>query len=212
MTQSGRDGSRVERSVGHPGPRWGVNDPDFLHATDGVADASDAPPPAEASAGPPPPEVRREKPPRVRPEDATLWRRLGAFLIDELARFLFYPLLMVVLVLFGGQIPDPVSPGDFSAGVIIPQLVLRAGLSWTFWSHGTSPGAMLLHLRLVDAHGNAPGSARGGVRATVEIVSVFVPLGFAWALFSRRRQTWHDLASGVYVINAPREELDDTPR
>lgn len=133
-------------------------------------------------------------------------RRLGAWLIDELVRTLFYPLLLIVLVMFGGQIPEPARPGELSAGVVIPQMVLRAGLSWIFWSQGTSPGAMLLHLRLVDAQGNPPGPVRGGVRAVVEIVSIFMMLlGFAWALFSRRRQTWHDLASGVYVINDPRE-------
>lgn len=149
----------------------------------------------------------------MRPEDATLARRLGAWLIDELARTFFYPLLLLVLVMFGGQIPDPVAPGELSAGAVIPQIVLRAGLSWIFWSQGTSPGAMLLHVRLVDAHGNAPGPVRGGIRAMVEIVSIMtLLLGFAWALFSRRRQTWHDLASGVYVINEPSGNRDARER
>ena len=38
----------------------------------------------------------------------------------------------------------------------------------------------------------------------MEVLSLSTLLiGFAWALFSRRRQTWHDLAAGTYVVNAP---------
>gem|GEM_PF-3561333 len=189
--------------MGHPGPRWGAHDPDSAALAE-ASNASDGPPLAEAPVEASPIEARREKPPRVRPEDATIWRRLAAWLIDEVVRTLFYAVLLIMLAMFAGYVPEPVAPGELNAGAIIPQIVLRAGLSWIFWSQGTSPGAMLLQLRLVDAHGNPPGPTRGGIRAMVEIVSIMTMLlGFAWALFSRRRQTWHDLASGVYVINAP---------
>jgi len=142
----------------------------------------------------------------VHSEDASLARRLGAWAIDELARTLFYALLLFVLILVGGWVPEPVDPGEFSLAAFLPQMVLRFGLSWIFWSQGTSPGAMLLNVRLVDALGNPPGPRRGAIRAAVEIISISTLLvGFAWALFSRRRQTWHDLAAGVFVVNAPRE-------
>lgn len=188
MTSSRPDGSRADAPVGHPGPRWEAGAVPVQRAP------SDAAPLPRARAA------------RVQPEDAALRRRISAWLIDELARTLFYPLLLIVLVMFGGQVPEAPAPGDLSVTAILPQMVLRVGLSWIFWSMGTSPGAMILHLRIVDGHGHPPGPIRGGVRALVEVVSISTLLaGFAWALFSRRRQTWHDLAAGTYVVNAPRE-------
>ncbi len=189
--------------MGRPGPRWDADG--APGAGSAPVEASDRPP-----SGSPPRPPSSEKPPRVLPEDASLDRRLGAWLIDEVARTFFYTLLIIVLILGGGWVPEPVDPGEFSLAAVLPQMVLRVGLSWIFWSQGTSPGARLLHVRLVDAQGNPPGPTRGGIRALVEIVSISTLLiGFAWALFSRRRQTWHDLASGVFVVNDTR---DRTPR
>ena len=96
---------------------------------------------------------------------------------------------------------------------IAPQVVLRIGLSWICWSQGTSPGAMVMRLRIVDAQGRAPGPILGGVRAVLEVLSVAtLMVGFAWAIFTRRRQTWHDFGSGLYVINAPPEGERERPR
>ena len=188
MTTPRPDGSRADAPVGRPGPRW---------------EAGETLPPASAGPSVERP-LRVAKPPRVHGEDAGFRRRIGAWLLDELARTLFYPLLLIVLVLFGGQVPDAPAPGDLNVTAILPQMVLRVGLSWIFWSMGTSPGAILLGLRIVDANGAAPGPVRGGVRAIVEVLSLSTLLiGFACALFSRRRQTWHDLAAGTYVVNAP---------
>ena len=61
-------------------------------------------------------EARREKPPRVRPEDATIWRRLAAWLIDEVVRTLFYAVLLIMLAMFAGYVPEPVAPGELNAG------------------------------------------------------------------------------------------------
>ena len=192
MTSPRPDGSRADAPVGRPGPRW---------------EAGEVAPPASTGLAIDRP-VRAAKLPRIRPEDAGFRRRIGAWLIDELARTLFYPLLLIVLVMFGGQVPEAPAPGDLSVTAILPQMVLRVGLSWIFWSLGTSPGAMLLHLRIVDGSGRPPGPVRGGVRAIVEVLSISTLLiGFAWALFSRRRQTWHDLAAGTYVVDAPERDL-----
>lgn len=190
MTTSGPDGSRAEKSVGRPGPRW---------------EAGDAIVPASEAGAPEVIEARTLPPPSGGPQDAQIWRRSTAWLVDELARTFFYPLLLIVLVMLGGEMPDPVSPTEVTLTAILPQIVLRIGLSWIFWSQGTSPGAMVMGLRIVDAQGNPPGPVRGGIRALVEIVSISMLLvGFAWALFTRRRQTWHDLAAGTYIVDAPR--------
>jgi len=203
MTSSGQDGSRAGGPLGRPGPRWDAGDSPAPESAPGAIEGR-----APRSEPPAPP--KQEKPPRVLPEDASLTRRLGAWLIDELARTFFYTLLLLVLILIGGWVPEPVTPGEFSLAAVLPQMVLRFGLSWIFWSQGTSPGAMLLKVRLVDAAGNPPGPRRGGIRAAMEIVSISTLLiGFAWALVSRRRQTWHDAAAGVYVVNDTRDQASD---
>jgi uncharacterized RDD family membrane protein YckC len=145
---------------------------------------------------------------------APYWRRIAAWLIDEVARVLFFGVLLIVLVMLGGQLPDAVEPGEeASFNAIAPQVVLRIGLSWICWSLGTSPGAMVMRLRLVDAQGKAPGPVRGGVRAVLEVVSVAtLMVGFAWAIVTRRRQTWHDFGSGTFVIDASAEDREHSPR
>lgn len=183
--------------MGRPGPRW--------DAGADVADAANVAGAAEVPESRPRPAPKPSSS-RVQPGDAALWRRVAAWLIDEVARTLFYPLILLVFVLLGGSPPATVSPTEVTLADVLPQIVLRAGLSWLFWSRGTSPGAMVLHVRLVDAEGLPPGGRRAAIRALVEIVSVSTLfIGFAWALFSRRRQTWHDMASGVYVVDAPAE-------
>lgn len=43
------------------------------------------------------------------------------------------------------------------------------------------------------------------VRFAVALVSLFCfGLGFAWSLFHPRRATWHDLASGTFLVTTPR--------
>ena len=86
MTSPRPDGSRADAPVGRPGPRW---------------EAGEVAPPAPTGLAIDRP-VRAAKLPRVRPEDAGFRRRIGAWLIDELARTLFYPLLLIVLVMFAG--------------------------------------------------------------------------------------------------------------
>lgn len=124
-----------------------------------------------------------------------------------MARTLFYAFVIIFFVTLGGSLPEPVSTTEPTLDVVLPQVVMRVGVSWIFWSQGTSLGAIVMGLRIVDSAGQPPGPARGGIRAVVEVVSIFVLLvGFAWALFTRRRQTWHDLAAGTYVVEVPREQ------
>lgn len=188
-------------SVGRPGPRWEAGElaPPYVLP----ADRRDAlPQPVEAAGDAA----------SVLPPYASITRRSAAWIIDEAARTLFYTVLLMVIVMLGGQIPDPVTPGNASLTAILPQVVMRVGLSWIFWSQGTSPGAVVMRVRLVDAAGNPPGATRGLIRGLVEVLSIStLLLGFFWALFTRRRQTWHDLAAGVYVVDA-REERDRAPR
>lgn len=190
MTTSGRERPRGDTPLGRPGPRW---------------DAGSIPPVAATT-----PEVREDE----RPRRAPYWRRIAAWLVDEVARTIAYVLVLMLVILFGGSVPEPATAADITLGDFVPQVLVRVALSWVFWSNGVSPGGLLLRVRIVDAQGRRPGHARGGVRALVEIVSL-VPLllGFASALLSRRGQTWHDLAAGTYVVNeadaVPAEREDD---
>lgn len=189
--------------TGQPGPRWGG---------DGAL-ARPAPPPDLT--GEPSPEAPSPEPVRGTPGDDTaalpamdyapLWRRAAAWSVDELARSLFYAVLLVFVL--GVSDANLATSGEVDMRVLLPQIVMRIGLSWIFWARGTSPGAALFRLRIVGPMGEVPGPRRALIRATLEVASVLgMFLGFAWALVSRKRQTWHDLAANTYVVNLPAEE------
>lgn len=85
----------------------------------------------------------------------------------------------------------PVMGGLF---VLAYQFVFLATLQST-------PGMILLGLSLSDRWGDSPRGEQVVVRVLVSVVSgAAFGLGYAWALFHRRRQTWHDWAAGTLVI------------
>ena len=189
-------------SSGEPGPRWAGDGalgrstaPARPSADDGSGVAAIADVPASEGPGHPAPNL-----PKL--DYAPIWRRVAAWLVDEMARAIFYAVLVVFVL--GVSDATISSTGDVNLRALLPQIVMRIGLSWIFWSRGISPGAVLLRVRLVGPDGEVPGTSRAGVRAALEVVSVLgMFIGFAWALVSRRRQTWHDLAAGTYVVNLP---------
>lgn len=207
MTGTGRDASR--EPVGRPGPRWGAGERDGappevrwpgLGGVEDVERPEDVEPPAPGSVRPRASEALPY---------ASFLRRLGAFVIDELAKTGLYLVILIVMLILTGDLPAPPAPGEeLDLAALAPRLVLSFGYDWIFWSQGWTPGAGVMGIRIVREDGAPPGPARGLVRALVSIPSgaVFF-IGYAWMLFSRKRQTWHDMAAGVVVVNV-REAVD----
>lgn len=83
------------------------------------------------------------------------------------------------------------------AGVLIVlayQFIFLAGLRCT-------PGMVFLGISITDSAGDRAGVGQVVVRILVSILSAgALGLGYVWALFHRRNQTWHDMAADTIVI------------
>jgi uncharacterized RDD family membrane protein YckC len=67
--------------------------------------------------------------------------------------------------------------------------------------NGRTPGKWVAGIYLLDATGQPPSLIRSAVRALCAFASAaLLFLGFAAALFSRRRQAFHDKLTGTYVV------------
>lgn len=67
---------------------------------------------------------------------------------------------------------------------------------------GHSIGKRLLHLRIVNAHGQQPAPIMLLVRNIVRLFSiVLLGLGYWWAAFDTERRTLHDWVAGTWVID-----------
>jgi len=71
-----------------------------------------------------------------------------------------------------------------------------------FWAlTGQTPGKALLGLRIVGKNGQQVKPIRGMLRLVGYLLGIFsLGLGFLWILLSDRRQGWHDIIAGTYVI------------
>ena len=71
-----------------------------------------------------------------------------------------------------------------------------------FWAlAGQTPGKALLGLRIVGKGGQQVNPIRGMLRLAGYLLCIFsLGLGFLWILLSDRRQGWHDILAGTYVI------------
>ncbi len=71
-----------------------------------------------------------------------------------------------------------------------------------FWAlTGQTPGKALIGLRIVGKNGQQVNPLRGLLRLIGYLLGfVTLGLGFLWILVSDRRQGWHDMLAGTYVI------------
>jgi uncharacterized RDD family membrane protein YckC len=139
---------------------------------------------------------------------ATFSRRLSATLIDGVVLSI---LLIVVAGLSSigldtdadGELIQERSGSAFLL-VLLSYLVLFNALGW-------SPGKRAVGVRIVSPDGSRPGVGDGVSRA---LLSLLTPLlvGYFWAAFDGRGQTWHDMAASTYLVRAePDREASETP-
>lgn len=187
---AGGEGPGVRSQVGRPGPSW---------AGSGHAQAE-----AQArSVEPPGADVERAHEAAGLPI-ASFWRRALGMAIDTAVLALVLAVLGVTL----GLTPT-LAAGEGEATVLyLVNLLLQVGYYWVWNSIGWSPGKRVVGLRIVVEEGGPPGVERGFARTVGSLVSglVFL-LGYLWALWDARTQTWHDKMAGTYVVIAsPRED------
>lgn len=142
---------------------------------------------------------------------APIGKRLGALLVDWLivAAALYALFLVLIFVAIGvaanrepGDPPTELSARVFVAGMFV---VWLAGMlvQWVLDSFGWSPGKAASSVRVMRLDGRRPGIVHGLVRYSTRLLSFAVfGLGYFWALWDARRQTWHDKLSGTVVVRS----------
>lgn len=123
-------------------------------------------------------------------------RRLGGLLVDLMVKL---TLLQILLAFVAG-------PSDqLTVEFIVAAQIWARGYDAIFYAQGWTPGSRLTRTRIVRlVDGSAPGPRWGIVRAAGAVISETVLVGYFWALWDPRRQTWQDKVAGTVVVEAPR--------
>jgi uncharacterized RDD family membrane protein YckC len=130
---------------------------------------------------------------------ATVRRRAAGFAIDVVILALISQVTGFVLLSDADQVS--LVSNDAFMRLVFANALIRFGYNWYFSARGWSPGKRVVGIRIVTADGGVPGVGRGFQRAAGAVLSDFVLwLGYLWALWDGRRQTWHDKIAGTYVV------------
>ena len=120
-------------------------------------------------------------------EYASFWRRFGGFIIDA-----------VIVGVAAGIISAFLSP-EAGSGV---SLVIGVAYYIPLNANGGTLGKRAVGIRLEDAEtGENISIGRALVRYVVAIASgLAIFLGYLWAAWDDKKQTWHDKAAGSIVV------------
>jgi uncharacterized RDD family membrane protein YckC len=129
------------------------------------------------------------------------WARALALAVDYVLQ------VVAVMILLAALGADPAMawgdvPVDSRLSAFVVH-ILPALATLVFWmTMQATPGKSLISARIVDARtGGAAGTGQLVVRYLGYIVSALpLGLGFFWAVFDRRKQTWHDKLARTVVV------------
>ena len=100
-------------------------------------------------------------------------------------------------------VPFVIIAQSLGTGVVLTMLMFVAYNSAMWAWRGTTVGGMICHLRVIRTDGRELAPSDGVVRGMASVVSMaFLGLGWIWAAWDGRRQSWHDRAAGTYVVRA----------
>lgn len=123
--------------------------------------------------------------------------RVTAFSIDIILFILLF--LLALKALFPGEPISTHSKGLVMARAFIALFILYH----SYWNAEgrLSLGKRLMGIQVVDEEGNPLGLWKSALRSAAYLLSGTLGLGFIWGLFSRDRQTWHDVIVGSVVVS-----------
>lgn len=150
---------------------------------------------------------------------ASFWRRLVAFIIDNIV--ISFPTMLlsgVVAALFMPQLLSSMeaepSPESIYAllstyGFVMLLNLVSALFFWLYYAFMESSakqatlGKMAMGIKVVDENGQRISFARATGRTFSKIISyTILYFGFFMAAFTKKRQALHDLIATTYVVNA----------
>lgn len=75
---------------------------------------------------------------------------------------------------------------------------------WMIGKWGQTLGKKLLKIKVVDIYGKAPGYKRAFIREVVGkfVSAIVLLLGYFWAIWDKKKQTWHDKLAQTAVVRA----------
>ena len=140
---------------------------------------------------------------------ASIWRRLGAWFLDQLILGIGLAALewgshLVILQLW------PHRSGEYMIGVVpfYLRFILNGVVRMLYFSfmesseRGATVGKMAVNLRVLDLEGNRISFGRAVARWFASFLSYFtVGVGFVIAAFSEKRQALHDMIAGTLVVD-----------
>jgi len=151
-----------------------------------------------------------EEPPEPREEEvlefdlAGFTRRAMAFLIDLAILFGTTALTLALGLFLADTDLDIKSDGFMNLIIVIYLALLFVGSTYFVFLQGfggRTIGKMILGIRIIRDDGESIGLREAFIRWVGYFISIlFVFIGFVWALFDSRCQTWHDKFAGTYVV------------
>ena len=91
---------------------------------------------------------------------------------------------------------------DLSAGFVVSFLLFAVYCTILLGENGQTLGKRLFAIRVLRSDGSSLTYGRAFTRTLLYVVSFFpfASLGFLWALWDRRNQTWHDKLVDTVVV------------
>ena len=124
--------------------------------------------------------------------------RIGAFAID-LAILTAVSAAIALAAEYLGADDDPVSVPVLRAFQLLMPWFYYAAMESS--PKGATLGKMILGIQVVDAQGYTPTFGRAALRAIPKCLPVLWP-GYLAAVFTQRRQAFHDLIARTLVVRA----------
>jgi uncharacterized RDD family membrane protein YckC len=121
-------------------------------------------------------------------------------------RFVALLIDVVILSVVGGVLSAIFgeSPTEAGAGSSLINTVLSAAFFIGLISQwGTTLGGRIMGIKVVDAGGQPLSVGASAIRWVMSLVSgAVILLGYLWAFWDGKKQTWHDKVAGSFVVKA----------
>ena len=134
-------------------------------------------------------------------ELSSLQKRALAFLIDEMLLAVLF-LIIIYDRIAGLSNPDDIVPlvNSFTFEYLLLKVVYQ---TLFVYQYAATIGKIVMKVFVVDAETlQKPSFSSALNRAIFRVISeMLFYLGFAWAFYNKRRQSWHDKTARTLVVN-----------